>query len=75
LIYRNSNDSGIKNDLKRYCKILANVIKLAKKTYCNNLLNKSTNKTKTTWNIIDENINKRPQNNDIAFINIRGAKT
>jgi hypothetical protein len=38
LIYRYSNDSGIKNYYKRCCKILADVIKLAKKTYYNNLL-------------------------------------
>jgi hypothetical protein len=39
------------------------------------LLIKSTNKTKTTWNIINENINKRPQKHDIHFININGTKT
>ena len=31
LIYRISNDNGIKNYYKRYCKILADVIKIAKK--------------------------------------------
>ena len=75
MVYRNSNDSGIKNYYKRYCKILAEVIKFAKKTYYNNLLIKSTNKTKTTWNIINENIYKRLQKHDIAFININIANT
>ena len=37
LIYRNSNDSGIKKYYKKYCKILTDVIRLAKKTYYNNL--------------------------------------
>ena len=31
LIYRNNNDSGIKNYYKKYCKILTDVIRLAKK--------------------------------------------
>ena len=75
MIYRNSNNSRIKNHHKRYCRILTDVIKLPKKTYYNNLLIKSTNKTKTTWNIINENINKRPQKHDISFLNINGVKT
>jgi len=51
------------------------VIKLAKKVHCNNLLLNSSNKTKTLWNINIENINKRPQKNDISFININGIIT
>jgi hypothetical protein len=35
----------------------------------------SSNKTKTTWNIINGNINKRPRSNDVSFININGTKT
>ena len=64
-----------KDYCKRYCKILADVTKTAKKTYYNNLLIQSTNKTKTTWNIINGNINKRPLKHDISFLNINGAKT
>jgi hypothetical protein len=55
--------------------VLADVIKLAKMIHCNNLLVNSSNKTKTTWNIISENINKRPQKNDISFLNISGTIT
>jgi hypothetical protein len=75
LISRNSNDREIKNYYKKYCKVLADVIKLAKKIHYNNLLVKSSDKTKTMWNIINENINKRPQRNDISFININGTMT
>ena len=75
LIYRNSNNSRIKSHYKRYCKILTDVIKLAKKTHYNNLLINSTNKTKTTWNIINENINKSSQKHDISFLNINSLKT
>jgi hypothetical protein len=45
---RNSNDCEIKNYYKKYCKVLADVIKLAKKIHYNNLLVNSSNKTKTT---------------------------
>jgi hypothetical protein len=51
------------------------VIKLAKKIHYNNLLVNSSNKTKTTWNIINENINKRPQKNYISLLNINGTIT
>jgi hypothetical protein len=75
LISRNSNDRKIKNYYKKYGKVLADVIKLARKIHYNNLLVKSSNKTGTTWNIINENINKRPRGNDISFININGTTT
>jgi len=35
---RNSNDCKIKNYYKKYCKLLVDVIKLAKKIHCNNLI-------------------------------------
>jgi hypothetical protein len=74
LICRNRYYSGLNNYYKQYCKILDDVNKLAKRTYYNDLLIKSTNKTKTTWNILNENINKRPQKHDTSSININGAK-
>ena len=51
------------------------MIKTAKKIYCNNLLIQSTNKTKTTWNIINGNTNDRPLKHDITFLNINVANT
>jgi hypothetical protein len=51
------------------------VIKPAKKIHYNNLLVNSSNKTKTTWNIINENISKRPQKNNISFLDIIGTIT
>jgi len=71
----NSNDSEIKIHYKKYCRILTDVIKLAKKIHYNNLLVNSSNKIKIMWNIINGNINKRPRRNDISFININGTKT
>ena len=60
---------------RKYCKVLADVIKLAKGKYYDNLLSNSTNRTKTTWNIINENINREPRENDISAININGIIT
>jgi len=54
---------------------LAEIIKLAKRKYYNNLLTKSNKKTKTTWNIINENINKRCGRQDVSSININGVIT
>ena len=64
-----------KNHYRKYCKVLADVIKLAKGKYYDNLLSNSTNRTKTTWNIINENINREPRENDISAININGIIT
>ena len=46
LISRHSQDQNKKISYRRYCKVLAEVIKLAKRKYYNNLLTNSTNKTK-----------------------------
>jgi len=73
LISRNINDREIKNHYKKYCKVLADVIKLAKKIHY--LLVNSSNKTKTMWNIINKNISKKPRRNNISFININGTIT
>jgi len=43
---------------KRYCKILTNVIKTAKKYY-DELTSKSQNKAKTTWKIIKKTRNRK----------------
>ena len=55
---RSSDDSSLKKYYKQYCKMLVNVIKEAKKYTYNNQINKSTNKIKTTWNIIKKETNR-----------------
>jgi exonuclease III len=52
LASRSSNDPRVKKHYKKYCKILTTTIKAAKRQYYNSLINKSTNKIKTTWNIV-----------------------
>jgi hypothetical protein len=54
LLTRNNNKPDLKQFYKAYCKILANVIKEAKKMAYNKRILKSNNKPKTTWNIINE---------------------
>ena len=51
LTYRKSNNPIHKEYYKTYCQILSKVIMSAKKLYYNNLIMKSNNKPKTTWNI------------------------
>jgi len=55
---RSSEDISLKKYYKQYYKILANIIKEAKKCTYNNQINKSTNKIKTTWNIIKKETNR-----------------
>ena len=51
MVCRESNDTSLKLWYKRYCKILTNVIKTAKKLYYDALIYKYKNKTKTSWKI------------------------
>ena len=62
LLSRDSNYSNLKNYYKLYCKILTCVIKVAKRVVYNNQILNSTNKTKTTWNIIQCEMDKNDQN-------------
>jgi hypothetical protein len=61
-----SNDTSLKTHYKQYCKILARVIKEAKKCTYNNQINKSTNKIKTTWNIIKKETNRHKRLNNVT---------
>jgi len=75
LIIRHSEDHNKKTYYKRYCKVLTEVIKRAKRNYYNNLIINSNDKTRTTWKIINDNINKDRQQQDISYINIKGSIT
>ena len=68
LYTRSSNDTSLKKH-KQYCKILANVIKEAKKYTYNNQINKSTNKIKTTWNIIKKETNRHKRLKNVTNYN------
>ena len=51
---RNSNNLALKQYYKKYCKILGKVIKEAKRMTISKRISKSNNKSKTTWNIIND---------------------
>jgi hypothetical protein len=52
LLSRNLDDSELTRYYKNYCKILTEVIKLAKQRYYNKLISNSDNKIKTTFSVI-----------------------
>jgi len=52
LLTKDSDDVILKNYYKQYCKTLTSVIKEGKKHMCNKRIINSTNKRKTTWNIV-----------------------
>jgi hypothetical protein len=70
---RNSNNFVLKQYYKVYCKILKNVIKEAKRITYNKRILKSNNKSKTTWNIINELLGKQHLSNDIQKLTIEGS--
>jgi hypothetical protein len=67
LLTWDSDDVILKNYYKQYCKTLTSVSKGAKSYMYNNQIINSTNKTKTTWNIIKAGKNrlKGPTNTTI----------
>jgi hypothetical protein len=58
LCTRDSDDTNLKNYYKQCCKTLTGVIKETKRYVYNNQITNSTNKTKTTWNIIKAETNR-----------------
>jgi len=71
LTYRNTNDPKLKECYKNYCKILTLVIVAAKKHHYNKLFLKSSNKTKSTWNIVKTISNNKNTFNTISSMNIK----
>jgi len=55
---------------KHYCKMLSKIIKEAKKLYYKEVISKSKNKTKTTWNIIRKETSKLMNKNNIKSLRI-----
>jgi len=69
---KESNDSNLKKHYKKYCKLLTKVITLAKKLYYSAKLTNSTNKPKTTWNIIKRITNNQKKSNNMLMMEIEG---
>jgi len=56
---RNSVNPHVKGYYKCYCNILFTVIKEAKKCHYDNQIKNSTNKNKTTWDIVNKETHKK----------------
>jgi hypothetical protein len=69
-LYLLSRDSNLKNYYEPYCKILTKVIKEVKRTVHYNQTLNSTNKTKTTWNIIKSEMDRNDQNSHDGDVTI-----
>jgi len=63
-LYKYTHDLNLKNYYKNYTKILAEVIKTAKKIHYNKLFIRSKNKVKTVWNLVRAETNKQDNNNE-----------
>jgi hypothetical protein len=70
LLYKVSNNIALKNYYRKYCKILANTIQLAKRLYYNKLITQS--KTKTAWNVIRSLTAKQDIDDGELTLNIDG---
>jgi hypothetical protein len=67
---RENNETQHKLYYKQYCKILYKVIKEAKKLYYKDIITKSKNKMKTTWNIIQKGTGKKIKEDEIKSLRI-----
>jgi hypothetical protein len=68
LLSRNIDDLELTRYYKKYCKVLTEVIKLAKHCYYNKLISNSKNKIKTSWSIIRSVTNTNSEKNPIPII-------
>jgi len=75
LTYTQSNNLTLKEHYKAYCQTLSKIIMLAKKLYYNNLINKSNNKPKTTWNIVRTITNNGKVKNNRTTMNVKNKLT
>jgi exonuclease III len=68
LLCRINNNPNLKKYYKKYCKVLARVIRAAKYTHYNKVILNSKNKIKSTWKIINEEKGKSNPRSDIKFL-------
>jgi hypothetical protein len=68
VLSRNTDNPELVRYYKKYCKILSDIIKLAKKHYYNKLITNSNNKIKTTWGIIRSVTNAKSSKNVISSV-------
>jgi predicted lactoylglutathione lyase len=74
VLRRTTGNPELVKHYKRYCKILSDTIKLAKKLHYNNFIINSKNKTKTTWDVIRSVTNSKSDKNIISSVSTGGKK-
>jgi hypothetical protein len=75
VISKNSNNPNLKSNYKKYCKVLSEVIKLAKKDHFDNLISNSKNKMETTCSIVKTDTRSKVNVNNIALMNVNDNLT
>ena len=73
LLNRLLNNPALKRYYNKYCKILVKVIQEAKRLTFSTRISKSNNKTKTTWNIINELLGIHYSLNDVHQLTVEGT--
>jgi hypothetical protein len=72
VLSRNTDNPGLVRYYKNYCRILSDIIKLAKKHYYNKIIINSKHKVKTTWGIIKSVTNAKSSKSTITSISTEG---
>lgn len=72
LLCRTSNNPVLKQYYKKYCNMLVKVIRVAKRMTYSARISASHNKTKTTWNILNELLGRKQSPNVIQKLTIGG---
>jgi hypothetical protein len=70
---KDSNNLYLLNYYKKYCKILSEVIKEAKKLKYADKISKSSNKNKTIWDIVKLETNKTRNTGKTSILNVQGT--
>jgi hypothetical protein len=70
---RDSNNPNLKSHYQAYCAVLSKVIKEAKNINYNKRILNSSNKSKSTWDIIRRETSKQYTAGDIQALAIEGA--
>jgi hypothetical protein len=65
LLSRNSTNQLIKDHYKHYCNILSKVIRETKKRHYDKQIKNSTNKNKTTWDIVNKETHRKAHSTNI----------
>jgi hypothetical protein len=72
VLSRNTDNPELVRHYKKHCKILSDMIKLAKKHYYNKLIINYKYKVKTTWGVIKFVTNAKPSKSTITSISSKG---